>query len=70
MTTSQIERALQHVREIGGNEAVRNDLMQLLGHRAGCVKRELRAIAMGCGDDHVASRIEAVLVEEGALAQH
>lgn len=62
-----IEHALRHVREIGGNPSVRTILLDALGHRAPNMKRELRAINMGCGDDHVATRIENTLMEEGTL---
>lgn len=65
-----IEHALRHVRQIGGNDAVRDVLCGALAHRATHAKRELRAIAMGCGDDHAASRIETILAEEGKISLH
>jgi hypothetical protein len=64
---ADIEHALRHVREIGGNSAVRALLTDALGHRTTHMKRELRAIGMGCGDDHAATRIEITLAEEGIL---
>lgn len=65
-----IEDALRHVRQIGGNSVVRNVLQGALAHRSMSVKRELRAISMGCGDDFAATRIEATLAEEGIITIH
>jgi len=65
---SDIEHALRHVRQIGGNASVRDVLSAALAHRATHAKRELRAIGMGCGDDFAACRVEHILAEEGKLS--
>jgi hypothetical protein len=62
---TEVDQALRHVREFGGNSSVRAILAHALEPHAMSKKHELRAISMGCGDDHVASSIERTLQQGG-----